>query len=349
MMYSFILKLSLLGLLFSRPTLSLPSRLNEQLNARDTSLPLAVNVVHQFPKPTWAENLALRSDSGNDILCTILTTPDLFLVDPSTGYATLLHSFPSVLGLLGIAEIGHDIFYVAGGNFSLTTFVSTTGSYAVWEVDIRGYDKHGVAGVKVQKLVDIKEAMFLNGATRLDSASKKLLIADPFLGGVWEVDVDKGTYELGIDIPEMKPTSGPGVSLGVNGIKVKDGYLYFDNTSQGTLSRIAIDKVSGAVSGAVEVLASGIQPDDFVLGDGGLIWIAQNSRNTISVLLKNGTVVNVAGSANSLLVPGPSACEFGKEDKLYCSSTGGLISQVNGTFVGGEILEINTKGFELCE
>lgn len=343
MMYSFLSILSL----FSSRALPLPSQLNGQLIARDTSLPLAVNVIHQFPKPTWVENLALRSDSSNDILCTFLTTPDLYLVGPSTGSATLLHSFPSVLGLLGIAQIGHDIFYVAGGNFSLTTFVNTPGSYAVWEVDIRGYDEYGVAGVKVSKVVDIKEAIFLNGATRLDSASKKLLLADSFLGGVWEVDVDKGTYELGIEIPEMKPASGPGFSIGVNGIKVKDGYLYFDNPSQETLSRIAVDIVSGAVSGAVEVLASEIAPDDFILGEGGLIWLAQNSRNTISVLLKNGTVVDVAGSSNSLAVPGPSACEFGKENKLYCSTTGGLVSPVNGMFVGGEILEIDTEGFKL--
>lgn len=347
MMYFLLTRLSLLGFLFSRPTLSLPSRLNSQLSVRDTSLPLSVNVIHQFPKPTWVENLAIRSDSSNDILCTIFTTPDLYLVDPSTGSATLLHSFPSILGLLGIAQIGHDIFYVAGGNFSLTTLVSTPGSFAVWEVDIRGYDEHGVDGVKVNKIVDIKEAMLLNGATRLDSASKILLIADSFLGGVWEVDVEKGTYKLGIVMAEMKPTSGPGFSIGVNGIKVKDGYLYFDNTAQETLSRIAIDPGSGTVSGAAEVLASGIEPDDFVFGKGDLIWIAQNSLNTISVLLKNGTVVNVAGSSNSLAVPGPSACEFGWEDKLYCSATGGLVSQVNGMFVGGEILEIDTEGFDL--
>jgi hypothetical protein len=346
-MYSILKQLSVLGLLFSRPILSLPSQLNGQLNARDTSLSLPVNVIHQFPKPTWVENLAIRSNSGNDILCTLLTTPDLYIVDPSTDSATLLHSFPSVLGLLGIAEISHDIFYVAGGNFSIATIVNTPGSYAVWKVDIRGYDEHGVAGVKVEKVVDIKEAIFLNGATRLDSASKKLLIADSFLGAVWEVDVDKGTYELGIEIPEMKPTGGPGLSIGVNGIKVKDGYLYFDNTAQESLSRVDIDEVSGAISGAVELLASGIQPDDFVIGEGGLIWIAQNSRNTISVLLKNGTVVDVAGSKNSLLVPGPSACEFGKGDKLYCSATGGLASQVNGMFVGGEVIEIDTEGFEL--
>jgi len=346
-MYSLLTKLALLGILFSRPTLSLPTQLNGQLIARDTSLPLTVNVIHQFPKPTWVENLAIRSDSSNDILCTLFTTPDLYLVDPSTGSATLLHSFPSVLGLTGIAQIGHDIFYVAGGNFSLTTLVNTPGSYAVWEVDIRGYDQRGVAGVKVNKVVDLKEVTFVNGATRLDSASKKLLLADSLLGGVWEVDVEKGTYELGIELPEMKPTSGPGFSIGVNGIKVKDGYLYFDNTSQETLSRIAIDIVSGSVSGAVEVLATGIEPDDFVIGKGDLIWIAQDSLNTISVLLKNGTVVNVAGSSNSLVVPGPSACEFGWEDKLYCTATGGLISQVNGMFVGGEILEIDTKGFNL--
>jgi len=345
-MYSF-LRIFSIAFLFSSPVLSFPAQLNGLLNSRDTTLPLPVNVVHQFPKPTWVENLAIRSNSGGDILCTILTAPELYLVDPSTGSATLLHTFPSVEGVLGIAQLGHDIFYVAGGNVSLETLVFTPGTWTVFEVDIRGYDEHGVAGVKVKELVVIKEALFFNGATRLDSASKTLLIADSFVGGVFEVDVETGAYTLGIDIPEMKKTNAPGLSIGVNGIKVKDGYLYFTNGAQMTLSRVAIDVVSGTVSGAVEVLASGIAPDDFIIGEDGLIWIAQNARNTLSVLLKNGTVVNVAGSQDSLLVPGPSACEFGKEDKLYCSTTGGLINMVNGMFVGGELIEIDTVGFDL--
>jgi hypothetical protein len=344
MMYSLLAKFSAVALLFSSPALSVPGPIYDVLDSRDTSLPLAVNVVHHFPKPTWVENLAIRSNSGGDILCTIVTAPELYLVDPSTGSATLLHTFPSVDGVLGISQIGHDIFYVVGGNFSLQNLVFKPDSWTVFEVDIRGYDEHGVAGVTVKEVVLIPEAVFFNGATRLDSASKMLLIADSYLGGVWEVDVETGAYKFGIDIPEMKKTSVP---IGVNGIKVKDGYLYFSNTSQGKLSRVAIDVVTGAVSGAVEVLASGIAPDDFIFGEGGLIWIAQNGINTLSVLLPNGTVVDVAGSQNSLLVPGPSACQFGKDDKLYCSSTGGLASMVNGMFVGGEILEVDTEGFKL--
>jgi hypothetical protein len=289
----------------------------------------------------------MRSNSGNEILCTILSTPDLYHVDLVTGSAKLLHSFPSILGVLGIAEIGHDIFYVAGGNFSLTTFQSTLGSYAVWKVDLRGFDEYGVAGVKVSKLVDIKEAAFLNGATRLDAASKTLLIADSLLGGVWEVDVETGRYKLGVQIPELARPGAAQQPPGVNGIKVHDGYLYFTNTGKETLGRVPVNTVSGAVMGPAEVLVSGIRPDDFTIGKGGLAWITQPLKNTLSVLLKNGTVVDVLGSMNELTIAGPTACLFGKKDQLYCTTMGGLASQVNGTFTGGRIMEIDTESFGL--
>jgi hypothetical protein len=285
--------------------------------------------------------------SETEILCTLLSTPELFHVDLITGNATLLHTFPSILGVLGIAEIGHDIFYVAGGNFSVNTFQSTEGSFAVWKVDFREFDKSGVAGVKVSKLVDIKEAVFLNGATRLDAASKTLLITDSVLGGVWEVDVKTGIYKLGLQIPEL---ARPGVTqqpVGVNGIKVHDGYLYFTNSGKGTLGRVPVNTVSGAVTGPAELLTTGIQPDDFTVGKDGSAWIAQSAINTLSVLLKNGTVVDVLGSANELTISGPTACLFGKEGQLYCTTNGGFPSRVNGTFTGGRVMEIDTKGFDL--
>jgi hypothetical protein len=75
--------------------------------------------------------------SENEILCTVLSTPELFHVNLIMGNATLLHTFPSILGVLRIAEIRHDIFYVASSNFLVTTFQSTPGSIAVLIVDIR--------------------------------------------------------------------------------------------------------------------------------------------------------------------------------------------------------------------
>lgn len=135
--------------------------------------------------------------------------------------------------------------------------------------------------------------------------------------------------------------------VGVNGIKVHDGYLYFTNSGKGTLGRVPVNTVSGAVAGPAEVLVSGIQPDDFTIEKGGLPWIAQSAINTLSVLLKNGTVVDVLGSANELTIGGPTACLFGKKDQLYCTTNGGFPSRVNGTFTGRRVMEIDTKGFDL--
>ncbi|KAH8804420.1 hypothetical protein F5884DRAFT_406731 [Xylogone sp. PMI_703] len=314
------------------------------ITGKVAALPLKVNVVHQFPQLTWVENLAVRSNSAGDILCTLITSPDLYLISPSTGGATLLYSFP-VFGVLGITQLGHDIFYVAGGNFSTLTGELQPRSFSIFKVDIRGYDRHGVDGIQVTELVNIPEAILLNGVARLDPASKTLLVADSFAGVVWEVDSETGVY-TNVSLPEMLPP--PNVTaVGINGVKSKDNYMYWSNTGSGTLSRAAIDPISGAVSGPVEILATGIVPDDFVIGDHGYIWICQNFLNTLSILLPNGTVIDVAGSPDSLLVAGPTACEFGWNEKLYCSTTGGLNSSVNETVIGGEIFEIDTKGFKL--
>lgn len=310
-----------------------------------TPLPLPVNVVYEFPKDTWLENLVVRSDSGGDIITTLLESTALYLINPSTEEATLLHTFP-LTAATGITQLGHDIFYVAAGNFSLNPPQLIPGSFSIFKVDIRGYDKHGVDGVTVTELVNLADSVLLNGMARLNSASKTLLIADSINGYVWEVDADTGAF-TNISLPEMLPPPGSALNLGINGVKTKDGHLYWSNQGYGTLNRVAVDQISGAVIGSVEVLATDIVPDDFVLGDNGYIWICQNALNTLSVLLPNGTVVNVAGSQDSLVVPGPSACEFGWDQKLYCTTTGGQLSPVNGTIIGGELIEFDTKDFYL--
>lgn len=210
--------------------------------------------------------------------------------------------------------------------------MNTPGSYSVWEVDIRQLDNEGVGGVKEKKLVDLKEARFINGATRLDAASETLLLADSLLGGVWEVDVETGAYRLGIQVPKMTLESGGRLSIGVDGIKVHDGYLYFSNTGQETMGRVPLDEVTGAATGKVEVLAGGIQPDDFTIGEGGLIWMAQNVRNTISVLDKEGKVTDVLGSRNDRVL----ACLGGR---IGCTVVrlGGWRARLMGCLQGGEL------------
>jgi hypothetical protein len=96
---------------------------------RDTN-DLVLRNVTQFPNGTWVENLAVRSNG--QLLVTLASAPELYLVDPIGGKQPLLvHQFPSVVGLTGIAEVEKDVFAVVGGNLSLTTFTSPPGSYSL--------------------------------------------------------------------------------------------------------------------------------------------------------------------------------------------------------------------------
>lgn len=335
-------------LLLNFPSLSTSSP-SPQSQARAVSLPLPNHVVHQFPNPTWLENLAFRSDN------TLLTTSpfpsaSVYLVDPSDGSSTLVHNFPSVLALIGITELGHDKFYIAGGNFSLKSFTSVNESYSIFEVDMQSFDCKTGSGAQVKKIVDIPEAAFLNGATPLSRRDHTILVADSALGVVFKVDVAAGTYNVAIDIPEMKAPGGPGLQIGVNGIKVRDGWLYFSNSGNQSLNRVKIYR-NGTVHGAVEVLATGLGLlDDFTIDEKGRVWIALNSGNQLGVLVPGSDkVVTVLGVKDQLTLPGPTSCMFGRrglDEVLFVATSGGLAAPINGTLTeGGKIVAVDTKGF----
>ena len=140
---------------------------------------LPFNIVHEFPLDTWVENLVVRQTDGS-IVCTLLTTPDVYLVDPGNGRAVQVASIPGVLSVLGIVELGLDVFYVAAGNFSLVTFKSTPGSYSVWEVDLRGCGYGQKA--KISEVATFPISGILNGMTVLNPVEGLVLIADSGLG-----------------------------------------------------------------------------------------------------------------------------------------------------------------------
>lgn len=56
--------------------------------------------IHEFPLPTWVENIAVRQN--DQILVDIVTSPEIYLLDPHpNSTATLIHNFTSYLALLG--------------------------------------------------------------------------------------------------------------------------------------------------------------------------------------------------------------------------------------------------------
>ena len=303
---------------------------------------LATSLVHQFPNETWVENLAIRSNGA--ILATLLSTPQLYQVAPSSGAATLVHTFPNATGLLGITEVAPDNFYVVAGNFSTITFKNTPGSYSVWKVDFTKSYTGSLA--TVTKVTDIPQGQQLNGMTLLSSSQGLVLIADAVAGNVLKLNVNTGAYSVAISDPSMVPP--PGSVLGIDGIKVHGNSLYFTNAGAETFNSIPISLTTGAATGAVKQISADLPCDDFSFDVEGDVYVAQGPADTVSFLTQTGFHKVIAGSNSSTTFAGATSTEFGRTANdnltLYVSTNGGILKPVNGEIVGGSIRSIQTLG-----
>ncbi|KAJ4126943.1 hypothetical protein NW754_002213 [Fusarium falciforme] len=310
------------------------------------NLPLPSRAVYQFSNPNWIENIAVRSNG--DLLLTMLTTPELYQLREAQGPSPqleLVHSFDSLTGLMGIAETTQDTFIVAGGNFS-SPGVGVPGTFSVWEIKVCGRRP------EVSKVVDIPEAVFLNGVVANSLIMDEVLIADSSLGKVFKVNVKEKKYQVAIELPEMAPPANAAIQLGINGVHIQNGFLYWTNTLLDTLFRVQINKNGIVAVGAkVETVATTTSSlDDFALDRKGTSWVTTNGNNSVLAISPNGKSVVVAGSISELTVAGATAAAFGRTPKdrdiLYVVTSGALAAPVNGTITeGGKIVAINTKDF----
>ena len=338
---------TLCSLLFSAPFLSTSLALpaSDTIAAKTSqTLPLPITIIHEFPPQTWVENLAVKS-CGN-ILVTLLTSPDIYQIDPSQQTSPILvHSFPPYRGLLGIAELEHNIFYVAASNFSLDPAINTTNAWAIFKLDVT----NGPTKAQATKIADFPKAGLLNGVTVLNRAAGTILIADSGAGVVYRLNVRTGRADKVIDDPTMKAVGAP--PIGVNGLKIRDGNLFFTNGNQGIFVRIPI-KSTGEPSGPTVVLSRDIKgADDFILDSAGNEFIAENGQNNLAFLRSTGgntTILAGAPLEDPTLLAGPSAVAFGRlhSDKksLYITTTAGLASGANRSDLGGTVSRVDLEG-----
>ncbi|KAL8785913.1 MAG: hypothetical protein Q9195_008434 [Heterodermia aff. obscurata] len=323
--------------IYASPTpRNLPAKVPQQL-------PLPVQVIHQFPPGTWLENLAVQS--SGDILVTLLTSPDVYQIDPTQQRAPLLiHSFTPYRGLLGITELHPNIFYLAAGNATYTS-LDSPGTWAVFKLDLT----HGATSPCITQTATFPNAHLLNGMTVLSTSQGTLLVADSLAGVVYRLDTTTGETAVVIDDPSMK-----GSPLGVNGLKIREGSLYFTNLGQGLFVRIPI-REDGTPSGKAVVLSRDVtDADDFVLDDQGNAFVAENGVNNLAFLdLRSGvnatrTVVAGAPLEDPGVLAGPTAVGFGRGEgearNLYVTTSGGLASGLANRTLGGTVSRIELGG-----
>lgn len=299
---------------------------------------LDVTALHTFEYPSWLENLAIRSNG--EILTTRLDTPILYQVNHITGAPVEVATWDPAqyFGALGISEGANDVFYVIlSAFFDQATFIKTSGVNTIFKVDLNTFalDRAGLieSNATISLLTEIPQADFLNGMATLDD--DHIYVSDVYSGVIYLVDTCTGAYQVAVNDTLTKfSVDGQAAStnLGSNGLKVRDGFLYWTNTARGFLARIPVGK-NGLPTGSSAIVATNVpKADDFQFRSDGTVFIAQNQQDTLSKAPAVGTghtvaAAAIAGSNISTILAGVTSPKFGRTSKdsnrLYLSTSGG--------------------------
>ncbi|KAK4494565.1 hypothetical protein PRZ48_013921 [Zasmidium cellare] len=248
------------------------------------------------------ENIAMRSNS--DFLVTSTTSNVLHLIPSEDPKAVVsVAEFPA-LGLIGIAELDKDIFYLIGSNVS--GLEVAPGSNRVWRVGLTQFQSSNGAvrrPAHISLVADFPDAGLLNGMTKLDQ--HHLLLSDSQLGRVVKLDVRNGKYSTFSDDATLAPlsTAEGHLGIGVNGVHVFDRKLYFTSLDQGLFASIDLARPTDPAKIIVKDL---VNTDDFALtADGKTAFVANNGAFTLTEVdipgktsrLINSTYLETASSA----------------------------------------------------
>lgn len=330
---------------------------------RSNGLPLPSHLVHEFSNPTWIENIAIKSTG--QLILTLATSPDVYYLDPaSPATASLIYQFPASLatGVLGIAEVKPDHFYVLTSNFSLATLNLGLNTGSVHLIDLSSYNPSTNTGAVIKNVTDVPKVSFSNGMSTLDASKNLVVIADSIAGALWVLNVKTGEYRILLQEQEMvAPAVSSGFSLGINGVRVlpssssDEAYIYFDNTNAHLFCRVPLSLSTLKKTSPVEILAnltsSGLTTDDFALDpDEGVAYLACQANQILRVPLAGGEAVDVLGGLNETVVAGPTSVALargeGCDGRFYVTTNGGLLAKVNGTYTeGGKVVAVDRKGW----
>ncbi|CAI6339973.1 unnamed protein product [Periconia digitata] len=255
----------------------------------------------------FLENIAVRHNGH--LLITSLSTPSLLYIDPNTPNTTTpLPPIPGANGISGITELSQDLFVVAAGIWNLTQQRAT--NISLWTIDFNPPSPPTEA--VPTKLLDMPSAALLNGLAAIPG-TPLVLASDSVAGVIYKIDVARKTHSLAINDPILGiPDQTQG--LGVNGIKVHDGTLFFVNSFTGVLGRFRISRDDGTAIGNASVITrfdtdvvSGI--DDFDVHGNGDVYIAAHPDFVFRVGGEGGKVEVVVSGEQ---VPDPTSLALGR-------------------------------------
>lgn len=286
----------------------------------------------------FIENIHLRSNGR--LLLSSLSSGNLFTIDPAASppSAKTVVSCTGSTGLSGIATIGPDVFAVSGGIHGSFRF----DDMRVYVVSVPGDSDSGT----LLDSIKIPGATGLNGMVALPAMSRVVLSADSHSSIIYRINTLTRQVDVAINDPLLG--HGPSFKVGINGIKIFDGYVYFTNSGQGTFGRVKIND-DGSKAGDVEIVARisgdpgmGHAYDDFTFDFDGNAYVASHP-NEIVKITTDGTQTTFAGGHESSIFKSPTSAATSQDGKsIYVATAGMTVSNPPGgrTF-NGQVIKLS--------
>lgn len=185
-------------------------------------------------------------------------------------------------------------------------------------------------------------------------------MADSANGFVGRLELTTGTFDTStFRFPlEMDPVEDARLPIGVNGIQIRNEFLYWTNSFQACIYRITITPTGFPAKHARPELIANLSKgvnflDDFTFDVNGNIYASTNLVNSIVFIdVQSKEWETVVGGIGEMTVAGSTSVAFGRgrKDKeiLYVSTSGAIATPVNGTEIeGAKVVAIDTRFREM--
>jgi sugar lactone lactonase YvrE len=282
-------------------------------------------VITSFPVNTFLENLAIAPDGT--IFVTNHEVGQIVRISPDGNQQ--IHA--TVEGKVsGIALTANGGLVAAGWNADSIPVVSLIASDG-----------------KVETLLTLPDAMFLNGITPLSNT--QYLAADSYRGAIWLIDVAQRRGSIWLEHPMLARSNSESVFPAANGLKGFGDFLYVSNTEKMLLLRIPVDTADQP--GEPEIFVEQTNIDDFAFDVEGNLYGATHIYNSVVRIASDRTTTIIAQAEAGVI--GSTAVAFGQSDSdctaIYVVTNGGMFLPPPTGVVPANVvrLEVGKAGYPL--
>jgi hypothetical protein len=90
-------------------------------------------------------------------------------------------------------------------------------------------------------------------------------------------------------------------TMGVNGVKLFDGHLYYASVTRGQLGRVPLNETASA-TGTAELIINEVAIYNLDISLDGSVYLAVSTGNQIARLTTEVTILQVVGAKNSTVI-----------------------------------------------